>query len=60
MKEHNILHGHQVGQLDPFSGNLLVIYIYKLLSITFSSLQHYKLPEINYTFYKHLEYEEYF
>ena len=60
IKEHNLLHGHQVGKLDPFSSNLLVVYIFKLLSLIFASMQHYMKPEINMTFIEHLDYSEFY
>jgi hypothetical protein len=38
IKEFNLKHGHKVEDMDPFGDNLSVVYVYKCLSVVFSTM----------------------
>ena len=58
IKEFNLKYGFKIEDMDPFSDNLSVVYIYKCLSVLFSTIQHVWSPKLNGEFLHHVDYEE--
>jgi hypothetical protein len=59
MKEFNIKYGNSLGRIDPISGNMVIFYLYKGLSVFFGGIQHILDPKINRMFADMPEYRDF-